>query len=156
MAPWQRLLAALAVAAVATLPVLSLAADIIVGGSADGWRPGVNYTEWAEGMEFIVGDRLIFSYPAGLHNVIAVDHEAFHSCSAPAGAHALDSGHDAVSLNSSGRKWYVCGKADHCSNGQKLLIDVMPLVTVYSTSTRTRPPSAFTPLLSALLLLLMP
>ncbi|KAG6520812.1 hypothetical protein ZIOFF_017873 [Zingiber officinale] len=155
MAPWQRLLAL--VVAVA-LPVFSMAADIMVGGSTDGWRPGVNYTEWAEGMEFIVGDRLVFSYPAGLHNVITVDEEAFRSCSAPAGANALVSGHDAVSLNSSGRKWYMCGKADHCSKGQRLLIDVMPLVTVYSTSTsaRTDPRSAFTALISAVLLFVMP
>ncbi|KAE8056483.1 hypothetical protein FH972_013254 [Carpinus fangiana] len=39
----------------------------------------------------------------------------------------LISGNDVITLATAGRKWYICGVAKHCENGnQKLAITVLP------------------------------
>jgi hypothetical protein len=43
------------------------------------------------------------------------------------GTKALISGNDVITLATLGRKWYICGVAKHCENGnQKLVILVLP------------------------------
>lgn len=41
----------------AIFPTISYATEFIVGDDA-GWKLGVNYTEWAQGKQFVVGDTL--------------------------------------------------------------------------------------------------
>lgn len=43
--------------AMAIVPAIVGATDFIVGDE-EGWKLGVNYTEWAEDKEFRVGDRI--------------------------------------------------------------------------------------------------
>lgn len=41
----------------AVMPFAVAAVDIVIGGK-DGWKPDFNYTNWANSMEFRVGDKI--------------------------------------------------------------------------------------------------
>ncbi|XP_059435366.1 blue copper protein 1b-like [Corylus avellana] len=70
---------------------------------------------------------VVFKYKEGVHNVLKVNGTGFQQCVAPLGIEALISGNDVITLATSGRKWYICGVAKHCENGnQKLAITVLP------------------------------
>ncbi|KAK2983982.1 hypothetical protein RJ640_027307 [Escallonia rubra] len=105
-------------------PALVSAKDFIVGDDK-GWTTNFDYQAWARGKDFRVGDRLVFQYPVGAHNVFKVDGTGFESCIKPALTEALTSGNDAIVLATPGRKWYICGIGQHCAAaGQKLFITV--------------------------------
>ncbi|KAL0312727.1 UNVERIFIED_CONTAM: Lamin-like protein [Sesamum radiatum] len=108
---------------IATVTVPAFATDYVVGDNA-GWKLGVNYTAWAEGKDFFVGDKLIFKYGQGAHNVQRVNGTAFQQCMVPSALEALTTGNDVITLATPGRKWYICGVGDHCSSGMKLVITV--------------------------------
>ncbi|CAN1765350.1 Blue copper protein [Linum perenne] len=111
------------------LPSLAVGKDFIVGDSY-GWTTNFDYQSWAKGKNFFVGDRLIFKYPMGVHNVYKANGTEFQNCEVPSAASrglAMTSGNDTVVLATPGRKWYICGKPNHCSYYmQKLVIDVKP------------------------------
>ncbi|XLT41438.1 hypothetical protein HN873_072730 [Arachis hypogaea] len=89
-----------------------IATDYVVGDDK-GWSPYFNYTQWAHDKDF------------HKHNVFKVNGTLFNSCTAPNDTEPFSSGHDFISLETEGRKWYICGKSDHCVNRQmKLLIYV--------------------------------
>ncbi|KAG8374812.1 hypothetical protein BUALT_Bualt10G0034500 [Buddleja alternifolia] len=117
------LLIAIIVVAIAGAP--AFATDYVVGDDA-GWTLGVNYTAWAQGKQFYVGDRLIFKYGVGAHNVYKVNGTAFQQCMVPSPSESLSSGNDVITLTTSGRKWYICGvgSGTHCASGMKLVITV--------------------------------
>ncbi|PKU66323.1 Stellacyanin [Dendrobium catenatum] len=108
--------------AMATVPAIVGAKDFIVGDE-EGWKVGVNYTEWAEDKDFRVGDRIVFNYVKGKHNVLKVTGPAFRSCNKTVSS-PLTTGNDKIELTSAGRKWYICAIGDHCEKGMKLFIDV--------------------------------
>lgn len=57
---------------------------------------------------------------------MAVGGDGFRTCNISNGAiRTFDSGNDVIPLNTTGKRWYVCGVGEHCSNGQKLAIEVM-------------------------------
>ncbi|XP_074582521.1 blue copper protein 1b-like [Curcuma longa] len=128
MASWLTLALLLPMVAYA-LPSAT-ATNFVVGDDA-GWRPGFNYTSWAAARtkELRVGDKLVFKYTAGFHNVIPVSGEEFRACKPNGGNKVLRSGRDVVPLKTPGRKWYMCGVADHCERGQKLAVVVLPAPT---------------------------
>ncbi|KAK6944182.1 Phytocyanin domain [Dillenia turbinata] len=106
------------------LPSLAMATEYIVG-DASGWTILYDYQAWAEDKVFHVGDKLVFQYPVGVHNVFKVDGAAFANCTVPPPDQALTSGNDTITLGSPGNKWYICGVGQHCSQfGQKLAITV--------------------------------
>ncbi|PHU05715.1 hypothetical protein BC332_26537 [Capsicum chinense] len=95
-----------------------------VGGDK-GWAIDVDYQAWAKGKNFKVGDKLVFKYTQGHHNVFKVNQTAFHNCIVPPPSEALTSGHDVITLAKPGKKWYICGIPKHCSDHkQKLVITV--------------------------------
>ncbi|KAK3034873.1 hypothetical protein RJ639_033236 [Escallonia herrerae] len=105
-------------------PAMVSAKDFVVGDDK-GWTTGFDYKTWAKGKDFRVGDRLIFQYPVGAHNVFKVNGTGFESCIKPALTEALTSGNDVIVLATPGRKWYICGVGPHCAvGGQKLFITV--------------------------------
>ncbi|XP_028761251.1 basic blue protein-like [Neltuma alba] len=107
------------------LSSVAMAVDHVVGDDR-GWTTDFNYAEWAQDKVFQVGDNLVFNYDNTKHNVVKLNGTLFNSCTFPAGTEALTSGNDVVQLTSSGRKWYACGKADHCAaRGMKLAITVL-------------------------------
>ncbi|KAG8382334.1 hypothetical protein BUALT_Bualt05G0066600 [Buddleja alternifolia] len=101
----------------------AFAIDHIVGDDS-GWKLGVNYTAWAEGKQFYLGDRLVFKYGQGAHNVHRVNGTAFQQCMVPSAPGPLTSGNDVIPLATPGRKWYICGVGNHCASGMKLVITV--------------------------------
>ncbi|WCJ43593.1 Blue copper protein [Euphorbia peplus] len=103
------------------LPAVAMATEYIVG-EGEGWTVGPNYTEWAADKVFYVGDTLVFQYQSP-HNVYKVDGVGFKDC-ASSGT-LLNSGNDTITLAKPGKKWYICGYSDHCSRGQKLVINVV-------------------------------
>ncbi|OMO70469.1 Plastocyanin-like protein [Corchorus olitorius] len=106
------------------LPTIAMATTYIVGDSS-GWTINFDYQAWAKDKVFYVGDKLVFQYPQGVHNVFKVNGTAFQNCTIPPANQALTSGNDTIVLATPGRKWYICGVANHCSDyGQKLAITV--------------------------------
>ncbi|GAU23969.1 hypothetical protein TSUD_327700 [Trifolium subterraneum] len=108
------------------LSSVSLATNHIVGDDK-GWTVDFNYTQWASEMVFRVGDNLVFNYDPSRHNVFKVNGTLFQSCTFPPANEALSTGKDTIQLKTEGKKWYVCGIADHCSTRQmKFVINVLP------------------------------
>ncbi|KAG2405380.1 hypothetical protein LR48_Vigan03g194900 [Vigna angularis] len=113
------------------LSSVALATDFVVGDDK-GWTLDFNYTVWAQDKVFRVGDNLyedalmaVFNYDSSKHNVVKVSQTEFHDCSSTAANDVFSSGKDGITLKSEGRKWYICGKGNHCSNHQmKLVINV--------------------------------
>ncbi|XP_021283242.1 mavicyanin-like [Herrania umbratica] len=106
------------------LPAITMATDYIVGDD-NGWTINFDYQAWAKDKVFWVGDKLVFQYPQGYHNVFKVNGTAFKNCDIPPADEALTSGNDTIVLKTPGRKWYICGVSDHCAAyNQKLAITV--------------------------------
>ncbi|KAK3010445.1 hypothetical protein RJ639_010654 [Escallonia herrerae] len=104
--------------------------DFVVGDDK-GWTIGLDYQAWAKPKEFHVGDRLVFNYPNGEHNVYQVNETAFKQCVPSAGSTALTTGNDVVTLTTTGSYFFLCGIGQHCKAGnQKLAITVLPGVPV--------------------------
>ncbi|XP_059658379.1 blue copper protein-like [Cornus florida] len=119
-----------------TSPAYESAKKFIVGDD-NGWTPYFNYQAWAEGKKFVVGDKLVFNYPVGAHNVFKVNGTGFQECIKPPLSEALTTGNDVITLATPGRKWYICGVAKHCAVGnQKLVITVLPQSTSPMSATR--------------------
>ncbi|XP_073051678.1 stellacyanin-like [Primulina eburnea] len=109
---------------VATVVAQTLATDHMVGDN-DGWKLDVDYTAWAKGKIFYVGDTLTFMYKEGVHNVQKVNGSDFKQCmSTDSSSKPLTSGNDVINLATPGKKWYICGFGEHCSKGMKLSITV--------------------------------
>ena len=96
----------------------------------------------------------MFKYKPPNHNVYKVDGAAFNQCSVPADAEILTSGTDKVVLKAAGKKWYLCGKPNHCDAGQKLSITVMESAT-YSAASRGLMFSGYQVFVAVFLILLM-
>ncbi|KAF8398046.1 hypothetical protein HHK36_016972 [Tetracentron sinense] len=119
----DRVFDVLAIVAI-VLPSIAMAEEFIVGDGI-GWTIGFDYQDWAKGKDFLVGDKLVFQYPVGAHNVFKVNGTGFQNCIAPPQSEALTSGNDTITLATPGRKWYICGVGKHCElGGQKLFITV--------------------------------
>ncbi|XP_057458317.1 blue copper protein 1a-like [Lotus japonicus] len=103
---------------------VAMATDHIVGDDK-GWTVNFNYTQWAQDKVFRVGDNLVFNYDNAKHNVFKVSGASFKDCTIPPANEALTTGKDVIPLTTEGRKWYICGKADHCIARQmKFVINV--------------------------------
>ncbi|XP_076937548.1 blue copper protein 1b-like [Bidens hawaiensis] len=106
------------------LPTTIVATEYVVGDGS-GWTTNFDYQKWAQDKTFYVGDKLVFNYPQGAHNVYKVDASAFANCTVPAPSTGLTSGNDVVTLASPSKKWYICGVGNHCAEqNQKLVINV--------------------------------
>ncbi|KAJ1409090.1 Phytocyanin domain [Sesbania bispinosa] len=107
------------------LSSVAMATDYVVGDT-NGWKTDFNYTQWAQDKVFRVGDNIVFNYDNTKHNVFKVNGTQFKDCTVPPENEALTSGKDVIPLKSEGRKWYICGKPNHCSDHQmKLVINVV-------------------------------
>ncbi|CAL9043602.1 unnamed protein product [Musa banksii] len=141
MASHHMLLAVLVIlAAAVAVPRSAIAADFTVGDDS-GWLPNFNYSSWTQGKEFRVGDNLVFKYMQGAHNVMQVGGPDFKACNTSAVAiNTFTSGNDLVALDTPGRRWYMCGFGDHCTRGQKLVVNILP-AAISPASPPASPPS---------------
>ncbi|XP_071727658.1 blue copper protein-like [Rutidosis leptorrhynchoides] len=128
------------VAALAT----SISATTFIVGDDYGWTLNFDYQAWAKGKKFVVGDKIVFKYPIGKHNVFKVDGPSFQKCIVPAANASFTTGYDVITLTTPGRKWYICGVGKHCEYGMKLVIDV-----VIPQWTPSPPPTVAAPSLPA-------
>ncbi|KAK1376437.1 Phytocyanin domain-containing protein [Heracleum sosnowskyi] len=118
-----------ALALISTIVVPALATTEFIVGDDNGWRTSFDYQSWAASKEFHVGDKLVFKYSAGVHNVHRADSASFQNCTPSATSIALTTGNDVITLASEGKKWYICTVAAHCAIGNmKLAITVLPQV----------------------------
>ncbi|XP_015159273.1 mavicyanin-like [Solanum tuberosum] len=118
----KALLVALIVVNMVVVPIM--ATEHLVGDD-QGWKLKFDYNAWAESKEFHVGDKLIFKYKEGAHNVYKADLAAFQSCVAGANVEPLTSGNDVIDLKTPGKKWYFCGVNNHCEQGMKVAVNVL-------------------------------
>ncbi|GAB4827324.1 hypothetical protein Ancab_034211 [Ancistrocladus abbreviatus] len=96
----------------------------MVGGNM-GWSPSVNYTLWAKGKQFYLGDWLFFVYDRNQMNVLEVNQTDYESCNSD---HPLvnwtgGAGRDVVPLNVTKHRYFISGKG-FCYGGMKLAINV--------------------------------
>ncbi|KAF8780584.1 hypothetical protein HU200_001372 [Digitaria exilis] len=106
-----------------TAVVPASAKDYTVGDSS-GWKPGVDYTAWAKGKSFNVGDTLSFQYAAA-HSVLEVSAADHSACSASNPLRTHEGGQSTtVPLTKPGTRYFICGAAGHCAAGMKLAVSV--------------------------------
>ncbi|KAD6453476.1 hypothetical protein R6Q59_015360 [Mikania micrantha] len=121
----NKLTVAIFIGILASFATCISATEFIVGDGY-GWTLNFDYQAWAKGKEFVVGDKIVFKYPVGKHNVFKVDGEGFQRCIVPTANESLATGYDVITLATPGRKWYICGVGKHCeTGGMKLVIDVL-------------------------------
>uniref|UniRef100_A0A0D9XD41 Phytocyanin domain-containing protein n=1 Tax=Leersia perrieri TaxID=77586 RepID=A0A0D9XD41_9ORYZ len=108
------------------------AKDYTVGESS-GWRTGVDYTAWANGKAFVVGDTLLFQHN-GVHSVEEVSAADHGSCSASNPLRSYKDGTAVVALTRAGIHYFICGTTGHCAAGMKLAVTV---TTAGTTKTNT-------------------
>ncbi|KAJ9556086.1 hypothetical protein OSB04_010700 [Centaurea solstitialis] len=126
------------VAALAT----SASAKVFIVGDDKGWTLNFDYQAWAYGKQFVVGDKLVFKYGIGKHNVFQVNKSVFQQCMIPPTIEALTSGYDLITLATPRRKWYICGVGKHCElGGMKIFINVLPQPMPPVSSVSPPPPS---------------
>ncbi|XP_010914141.1 mavicyanin [Elaeis guineensis] len=98
-----------------------------VVGSSLGWTVPPNktfYQDWARKTHFAVGERLVFPYKVGVHNVIEVSKEDFENCTQFKVIERHHQGPLTLELTKPGPHYYYCGVGLRCELGQKLAINV--------------------------------
>ncbi|RVW95285.1 Uclacyanin-3 [Vitis vinifera] len=130
-------------AMVAALLLLLLVAPVIyaenhtVGGSS-GWDTGVDYSTWASGETFTVGDYLVFTY-GSTHSVDEVSKSSYDSCATSNPTKSYTGGSNTIALTTAGSLYFLCPTTGHCSQGMKLAI------TVEANSSSTPPATSSPP-----------
>lgn len=130
------------------LPYKCMATQYTVGDTQQ-WNLGVDYSTWASGKTFAVGDKLVFSYSA-LHSVMEVSKADYDACSTSNALKSYNGGSTTITLDSPGAKYFICGTGGHCSGGMKLGVTVAsgssttPSGSSPSTPTTTTPKSPTT------------
>ncbi|XP_052153459.1 mavicyanin-like [Oryza glaberrima] len=117
------------------------AKDYTVGDSS-GWTTGVDYTAWARGKTFNIGDTLLFQYTSAGHSVVEVSEADHTSCSAANPLRSYKDGTTIVTLTRSGTRYFICGSTGHCGAGMKLTVTVASLSGSATGGTRLAKPSS--------------
>ena len=76
----------------------------------------------------------MFKYAKGRHTVVQATAASFAACSDANSLGVWTSGDDRVVLNTSGIWWFFCGVGDHCQQGMKFNVTVLPVVKLSSSS----------------------
>ncbi|XP_042396538.1 mavicyanin-like [Zingiber officinale] len=130
------------VVALAVLMGLSDATLYKVGDN-QGWKSGVNYTEWSDGKTFYIGDTIVFNYGRETENVVQVTHKTFRNCSSDNPIRVFHTGKDVFNLEKRSHLYFICGLPGHCESGQKVDIRVLggPESPAPAPAPETAPPS---------------
>ena len=120
------------------------ATSFTVGGKS-GWTIGVDYTTWASGNTFKVGDSLVFNYAKGLHTVAEVSAADYLACAAANAVGSDGSGATTVPLKTGGKHYFICTIAGHCAGGMKLEVTVSGSGSGSGSSPTTPMPTPTTP-----------
>ncbi|XP_010258805.1 PREDICTED: lamin-like protein [Nelumbo nucifera] len=104
----------------------SVSGDLLrVGGSANGWNPDVNYTEWAGHQYFYVGLWLYFGYDRHYFNVLEVNKTSYETCNDgdPITNVSRGAGRDVFNLREV-KTYYFLSGGGYCWHGMKLAVPV--------------------------------
>ncbi|CAL0322747.1 unnamed protein product [Lupinus luteus] len=98
------------------------------GGDHLGWHEpdptnDIFYIQWAERNRFQVGDSLLFEYQND--SVLSVEKTYYLNCNASNPITAFDNGKSIMNLDRPGPFYFINGTEHYCTNGQKLLVEVM-------------------------------
>ena len=74
----------------------------------------------------------------GQHSVVQATAASYAACSQANSLRVWTSGDDRVTLNTSGTWWFFCGVGDHCQQGMKFNVTVLPVVKLSSWSPPAR------------------
>ncbi|CAO2162974.1 unnamed protein product [Urochloa humidicola] len=92
-------------------------------GDGQGWKIGPDYSTWASGKTFNVGDTLLFNFGTGSHDVAEVDKSGYDGCSGSGASNTINNGPATVTLTA-GTHYYICTFTGHCDGGMKLAVTV--------------------------------
>nr|GMD65140.1 uclacyanin-3-like [Ipomoea batatas] len=98
----------------------ALAKDHIVGGDG-GWSQSGDYTTWAGGETFTVGDNLVFNY-GGSHGVAEVSKDDYDSCNAANALQSFSDGKTTIKLSKAGPMYFMCPTFGHCQTARRLKV----------------------------------
>ncbi|XP_010508251.1 PREDICTED: uclacyanin-2-like [Camelina sativa] len=119
-------MAAIALLMVMAIVPAAVAVTHTVGGASQ-WASGVDYTVWATGKTFRVGDTLKFTYGPS-HSVNEVNKAGYDSCGGtPIDTHS--GGDTEIDLETVGIKYFICPTSGHCEGGMKLAVTVVAAST---------------------------
>ncbi|XP_076913921.1 mavicyanin-like [Bidens hawaiensis] len=119
-------------------------------GDDNGWTNFGDYTTWATGKTFNVGDTLLFNY-GGSHGVDVVSKSDYDNCATGNAIDSYTGGTTTVQLKQPGPMYFTCPTFGHCSTGMKLAINVVstssdsPGTTTPSDGSNSSPPSTTSP-----------
>ncbi|PRQ46342.1 putative cupredoxin [Rosa chinensis] len=114
----------------------------IVGDQLGWFVPGkYDYSAWANGKTFIVGDTLVFNFINGTQDVAVVTKAVFDNCTTNSTLAVFKNSPVNIIFNTTGEHYFTSTYDRHCELGQKLAINV----TAKSTGTATSPSSSTTP-----------
>ncbi|GMP42592.1 hypothetical protein CsSME_00012283 [Camellia sinensis var. sinensis] len=132
---------AMAAAVLALLVVVAPAVQAVqhtVGGTS-GWSQTTDYSTWAAGATFTVGDTLLFNYGSS-HSVAVMSQSDYNSCNTGNAINTYNGGQTTITLDKPGSMYFACPSFGHCQGGMKMAINV-----VAATSSTTTPSSGSSP-----------
>ncbi|XP_009758781.1 mavicyanin [Nicotiana tabacum] len=140
----------MAVSAVATLLFLlvaspvAFAANHVVGGSGGWSQTAGDYSTWAAGETFNVGDTLEFNYGAS-HSVDVISKDDYDNCNTGNALESYSDGKTTIKLSKAGPMYFTCSAFGHCQSGMKLAVDVKDSSSTPSTPSTTPSTPSTTP-----------
>nr|AAC32039.1 uclacyanin II [Arabidopsis thaliana] len=111
-------------AATALLLVLTIVPGAVAVTYTIEWTTGVDYSGWATGKTFRVGDILEFKYGSS-HTVDVVDKAGYDGCDASSSTENHSDGDTKIDLKTVGINYFICSTPGHCSGGMKLAVNVV-------------------------------
>ncbi|KAK9268490.1 hypothetical protein L1049_000242 [Liquidambar formosana] len=106
------------------------AKEFIVGGST-GWTippsdpNAVHYNQWAESTRFLIGDSLVFNYPADKDSVFHVSMDDYINCNTASPIEKFSDGHTVYTFSQSGPYYFVSGVKENCLKNEKMVVVVL-------------------------------
>lgn len=93
-------------------------------GGRSGWvvNPYESYNRWAERMRFQVNDTLFFKFNKGNDSVLVVTSQNYNNCNTKNPIKSFTEGYSEFKFERSGPHFFISGNADHCKEGQKLIV----------------------------------
>jgi hypothetical protein len=113
-------------AATALLLVLTIVPGAVAVTYTIEWTTGVDYSGWATGKTFRVGDILEFKYGSS-HTVDVVDKAGYDGCDASSSTENHSDGDTKIDLKTVGINYFICSTPGHCrtNGGMKLAVNVV-------------------------------
>ncbi|XP_074284479.1 blue copper protein-like [Silene latifolia] len=151
MAGNKGIMSLLVIVVLATVSGICSAKSVVVGGNT-GWTlpPSASfYSNWASQQNLLVGDVLVFNFPAGAHTVAEVSKANYDSCTTATTVGPVITTPPAnITLTTSGSHYFVCTIPGHCGLNQKLTVSVTAAASAPTPSASPSPKKSPAPISS--------